>query len=59
MTLQDLIDELQRLPDSAKSAEVTVAYFNDVVAEEVADTIARVKYERGEVQIVAEGVDDE
>lgn len=64
MTLQELIDSLQALPRSARTATVTAEFAEDCAIETAVDGISDVRYEHGEVVIVTDsadrfGVDDE
>lgn len=52
MTVQELIEALQALPRSARTATVTMAYQDG--EEECTTSIAEVRYEHGEATIESE-----
>jgi hypothetical protein len=51
MTLQELIEQLQALPESAKQAQVSIIVDEDEDDDPIYEDILDVRYERGLVEI--------
>jgi hypothetical protein len=61
MNLQELIDQLNALPRSARTANVNVDYLEGgemgIAGEVARDVVVHAEYERGEVTLVTEAAD--